>query len=585
MTFKAKLAAIIVSITIILLINFSLTLMVMGREKDDAVLINITGRQRMLTQKMSKCVFLLNSGDRLLRTKESKDLIHKELSATIKLYDSTLNALINGGEVLNTQGKEINLKGLEGHDELLEELRQLWEPVKKRALKPESFESADFINENNSELLALSNRLVAMIQNEAERHNRDLLMGQIITFLLSITLFIGIFILVNRAIINPLNVFRNNFEKVVEGDLTSKIKLNRKDEMGSLTRDYNGLLDSLHTIVGELKASIDKSGVVSMNLASASEESSASVEQIRVNIDYMNKKIALLDSEINNLQALTGEINESAGLVNSQAINQSADITQSSTSIEEMSASINSILMTVNNKMQVVEELVELAFKGEKEMESTIAIINKVTDSANVIMEMLSVINNIADQTDLLAMNAAIEAAHAGEAGKGFAVVADEIRTLAEDTANNSRGISKSLREVVEQIKTSEESSNQTGEYFKRIVKGVSEVTDYMGEIKNAMTELSTGSTQITYALQSLISSSETVKISSHEMRQRVSNINESFNNVTMISSDTRNGMSEVQMGIGEIYRAINLVMEAGNENRNNIKVVEEIADRFKTNE
>jgi len=218
---------------------------------------------------------------------------------------------------------------------------------------------------------------------------------------------------------------------------------------------------------------------------------------------------------------------------------------------------------------------------GQTEMEETESLIKKVADSASVIMEMIQIIQDIASKTNLLAMNAAIEAAHAGEFGKGFAVVADEIRNLAESSAESAKAITDSLGEVSQYIKVSETSTAKTGVVFSRIVGQIKEVSQSMSEMKNATYELSIGAEQILEALASLVDTTEEVKSSSGEMTGRIASITTAMMRVSEISADTRGGMEEQTLAMAEIYQAAEDISKAGVRNSESVRDLQGLVDKF----
>ena len=214
-------------------------------------------------------------------------------------------------------------------------------------------------------------------------------------------------------------------------------------------------------------------------------------------------------------------------------------------------------------------------------MEETERGIRRVAASAGVIMEMIQIIQEIASKTNLLAMNAAIEAAHAGEYGKGFAVVADEIRNLAESSAESADSVTKALGEVSESIQVSEKSTRRTGEVFGKIVEQIKGVAFSMSEMKNATSELSIGAQQILEALASLVSTTNEVRDSSEEMSDKVGAITQAMGQVSDISADTKNGMEEVSIGITEIFKAAEAIADAGTKNSESVKSLNALVAKF----
>ncbi len=393
-------------------------------------------------------------------------------------------------------------------------------------------------------------------------------------------------ILFSRGITNGIKDFIKKFKLGTEGDLTITMPemANSKNEINTLAIHFNKFTNLLNTIITQVKDSIEKTKSISSNLESISEQTSASLTGMTSSTKSMKDKVLLLDNEINAVNNSIKEVKTFIAEVVKLISSQASAMSESSASIEEMSASIQNIAKVTEEKLKITNLLEDTATSGEQEMGKTMEIIKRVAESAGVIVDMMSVINNIAGQTNLLAMNASIEAAHAGESGRGFAVVADEIRKLAETTTQNSKDISSSLKKIITDIHTSEESTKKTASFFTSIVFGVKGVANSMMEMKNTTQELAIASSDMITALGKLVEMTEDVKISSEEVNTKIIKITESINTTNIISADVKNSMEEVSIGISELFANSGIVHREGSKNMESVIELETIVNKFKVN-
>ena len=257
-------------------------------------------------------------------------------------------------------------------------------------------------------------------------------------------------------------------------------------------------------------------------------------------------------------------------------------VVQATASVTEMTASINNVAGITESKKKSTELLVTTANKGGEKLEITNNVIQDVASRVGDIQEMMEIINGIASQTNLLSMNAAIEAAHAGDAGKGFAVVADEIRKLAETTGDNAKNISTVINEITENIASALQAGSVTQQAFNAISSEVTTTEKAFNEIFASTKELAVGGEEILKAMTSLTEVSENIKTGTDEMKEGSLLVSKAMTNVEQISSTVTNGMEEVALGIEEISRAVNDINEMTQQMGENSDTLDGVIKQFK---
>jgi methyl-accepting chemotaxis protein len=247
-----------------------------------------------------------------------------------------------------------------------------------------------------------------------------------------------------------------------------------------------------------------------------------------------------------------------------------------------MIANIQSVTNTLIKNTDNVNDLSSASEVGRAGLQGVVADIQKISRESEGLLEINAVMKNIASQTNLLSMNAAIEAAHAGDAGRGFAVVADEIRKLAEDSSKQSKTVGTVLKAIKASIDKIAQSTENVLAGFEAIDHGVKIVADQEGNIRNAMEEQGEGSKQILGAIGRLNEITQQVKGGSTEMLEGSKEVIQESRNLEKVTQEITGSMNEMVIGTDEINVAVHHVNEISSKNRENIDLLAQEISRFK---
>jgi methyl-accepting chemotaxis protein len=368
-----------------------------------------------------------------------------------------------------------------------------------------------------------------------------------------------------------------------EGDLTKTIHIKSSDEVGDLARYFNNTLGTISSLIKRIKYKVNALTNTGHELSTNMEKTSRSVDEISTNFDGMKSTMSKQEESATNADMAVKAIKDNIDKLNRMVEALADSINTSSSAVEEMTANIHSVTKTLIDNSSNVDELSQASENGKVGLQTVAEKILEIAKDSEGLLEINAVMNNIASQTNLLSMNAAIEAAHAGEAGKGFAVVADEIRKLAESSSGQSKTTAAMLKKIKTSIDSITISSNEVLSRFEIIDTRVKTVSSHELNIRNAMEEQEMGGKQILDSIERLKEISVSVKKGAAGMLESGNELHQQTSEFIKISKDTTIGMNDIVNGaMREIKIAVVNVDEMSNENTKNFEELKAESNKFK---
>jgi len=420
-------------------------------------------------------------------------------------------------------------------------------------------------------------KIEALANKTIQRDTKVLLTLAIAVIIIAIILSLAI----RFSITSPIK-YTIKFLNNLGGDLTRRLAIKSKDEIGNMAGIFNQTFDSIEGLVKVIR---DKSLLlqnISNNLTNHMTETSNATNNITTKIQNMKGHIDVQSSNITEsgkaMNVIMGTIEKLNGYIKDQV----KSVSSSSSSIHQMFANIHSVVQTLLKNAENVTALTDASEAGKSSLIAVSRDVEQIAKDSEGLMEINAIMENIAAQTSLLSMNAAIEAAHAGEAGKGFAVVASEIRKLAESSSQQAKNTTNMLKHIKAAIDTITSSTQEVQNRFALIDTCVQTVSEQENHIRNAMEEQETGGKEILKSIEKLNELTGFVKNGSEEMSTEGNEIAKKSRQLETITQGIENEMNEMTNSADKIRLAINNVNDIGVENQHVSNELSKEVSKFK---
>ena len=406
-----------------------------------------------------------------------------------------------------------------------------------------------------------------------------------ITAMIALYLFIGWrSIIAVNAVAKSVKVLKKSLRDISEGsgDLTNRLPVVSKDDLGELSRYFNHFQEGLAQMISEIKKTSGNLSDVSIELIKHMKSTAASIIDINMNVESVKQRTLEQSNSVSESTKAVNLIINHLDLLNEVIERQKIGVEDSTTVIKELVNNINSVTANVERMDLEYGKLLNAARSGNFLLEAAVEEVDIMLTISRRLENANELIATIAEQTNILSMNAAIEAAHAGNAGRGFAVVADEIGKLADTASEQSKGISVDVEKISEKIISTVGHIKQVNASYGSVISKIEDISNLEEIIKLSMKEQSLGTGRIHNSLNLIQDITAEVITGAEKMKSSTTAVQNEINKLLDSSSQIENSIIEIALESEAVLNASSLVMDLTGRNREGIDSVLKQIDRFK---
>lgn len=383
--------------------------------------------------------------------------------------------------------------------------------------------------------------------------------------------------------IRNIKHLRDMSNYLADKDFTTNITPNGSNEMKALMGNMNEMVEEINKFFIIVKTTAAKAISSGYSINDSSISTAAATNQINANIESISKEFEMINESVERAVYAIDEINSQVKTLVDNNASQTQAIDDSTTAVSNMAEAIVRVRQTAEIREKSAEEMKALVADSDAKINATNEILTQVMSMLDEIGEVITIIDQVTEQTNLLSMNAAIESAHAGEFGKGFAVVAEEIRSLAENTADNASKINEAITNVINKVTEANNSSRDASASFAKIAKHSVEVINSFKEITHGIEDIDDQTKQITQKTDLTATAADKINEYCTNLSTQQEAVSNEINSISNLFQEALQGIREIRNGTEDIVKRMSAVGDLSKESYKNMTELENVLEEFKT--
>lgn len=441
----------------------------------------------------------------------------------------------------------------------------------------------DSIHSKSDTLLEDFSEIEGQIIEIASKKEKTAFVLMIVLSILSVFVISALIVIITFNLTNKINKLKSATDTFVNRDFTASIIPEGSYEIKSLMENLNMTINQINDFFVVVKMTTSKAISSGYSINDSANSTAAATAEIDKNIEQITNQFDIIKEAVKKAVQAISQMDVQVDTLVDKNSEQTLAIEDSNKAVKEVVSTLDYINSMAADRAAKAEEMRSLVADGDEKISATANLLQQIESQLDEITEVVTIINAVAEETNLLSMNAAIESAHAGEAGKGFAVVAEEIRSLAEETSENASRISTVINNVVSSVNNANTSSIEASKAFNIVSKHSHDVINSFSEIKTGIVKIDEQMQQIKEKSEETAYVADSINTYCSDLAQKQGLVSVEVKSVNEEFLKTMEAIKHIKKGTENIVTRMKQVSSASKESYKNMTDLENMLEQFKT--